>query len=216
MERLRFTVTRPVAVLMVFLAVMVFGGFSVRLLPVNLMPEISYPKLTVRTEYPGAAPAEVENDVARPLEEQLGVVTGLTSLSSVSTSGNCDVVLEFAWDTDMDDANQDVLERLDQIRPTLPDGINAPLILRYDPSLDPVMVLSLSGEGPTFEGVGGQKYLRRVAERSIKRLLEPVDGVAAVKVKGGCSRRYGWRWTRASGVPGWPSLGSPSVSPPRT
>ena len=185
MDRLQFTVTRPVAVLMVFLAIMVFGGFSARLLPVNLMPEISYPKLTVRTEYPGAAPAEVENDVARPLEEQLGVVTGLTSLSSVSTSGNCDVVLEFAWDTDMDDANQDVLERLDQIRATLPDGINAPLILRYDPSLDPVMVLSLSGEGERFQGVGGLKYLRRVAERSVKRMLEPVDGVAAVKVKGG-------------------------------
>ena len=185
MRRLEFTVRRPVAVLMVFLAVMVFGGFSVRLLPVNLMPEISYPKLTVRTEYPGAAPAEVENDVARPLEEQLGVVTGVTTLSSVSTSGNCDVVLEFTWDTDMDDANQDVLERIDQVLPSLPDETKQPLILRYDPSLDPVMVLSLSGSGERFEGVGGLKYLRRIAERSIKRMLEPVDGVAAVKVKGG-------------------------------
>ncbi|MGB1698740.1 MAG: efflux RND transporter permease subunit, partial [Nannocystaceae bacterium] len=184
-QRLEFTVRRPVAVLMVFLAVMVFGGFSARLLPVNLMPEISYPKLTVRTEYPGAAPAEVENDVARPLEEQLGVVTGLTTLSSVSTSGNCDVVLEFTWDTDMDDANQNVLEKLDLVVPSLPDGTNQPLILRYDPSLDPVMVLSLSGSGERFEGVGGLKYLRRISERSIKRLLEPVDGVAAVKVKGG-------------------------------
>jgi len=152
---------------MVFLAVMVFGGFSARLLPVNLMPEISYPKLTVRTEYPGAAPAEVENDVARPLEEQLGVVTGLTSLSSVSTSGNCDVVLEFTWDTDMDDANQNVLEKLDLVVPSLPDGTNQPLILRYDPSPDPVMVLSLSGSGERFEGVGGLKYLRRISERSI-------------------------------------------------
>ncbi len=185
MQRLEFTVRRPVAVLMVFLAVMVFGGFSVRLLPVNLMPEISYPKLTVRTEYPGAAPAEVENDVARPLEEQLGVVTGVTTLSSVSTSGNCDVVLEFTWDTDMDDANQDVLEKIDQVLPSLPDETQQPLILRYDPSLDPVMVLSLSGSGERFEGVGGLKYLRRISERSIKRLLEPVDGVAAVKVKGG-------------------------------
>src|SRR5687768_15735522 len=84
MERFRFTVTRPVAVLMVFFAVIVFGAFSIRLLPLNLMPDISYPRLTVRTEYPGAAPAEVENNVSRPMEEILGVVTGLTKISSAS------------------------------------------------------------------------------------------------------------------------------------
>ena len=93
------TTSRPVAVLMVFVAVMVFGGFSIRLLPVNLMPDISYPKLTVRTTYPGAAPAEVENNVSRPLEEMLGVVTGLTRIESVSRTASSDVVLEFAWDS---------------------------------------------------------------------------------------------------------------------
>ena len=78
LERFRFTVTRPVGVLVVFMAMMVFGAFSIRLLPLNLMPDISYPKMTIRTEYDGAAPAEVENDLARPLEEALGVVTGVT------------------------------------------------------------------------------------------------------------------------------------------
>lgn len=185
MERFRFTTTRPVAVLMVFMAVMVFGAFSLRMLPVNLMPEISYPKLTVRTEYAGAAPAEVENDVARPLEEVLGVVTGVTRLSSISTAGYCDVVLEFAWDTDMDDANQDVLEKIDSIKPVLPEDVKQPLILRYDPTLDPVLVLSLAGEGDAFEGEDGLKYLRRLADREVKRILEPLDGVAAVKIKGG-------------------------------
>src|SRR5690242_4725547 len=135
MDRYRFTVTRPVAVLMVFFAVMVFGLFSARMLPVNLMPDISYPKLTVRTEYEGAAPAEVENDVARPLEEVLGVVTGVTRISSVSRAGYADVILEFTWDTEMPEANQDVLEKLDLIKPNLPDDIKTPLILRYDPSL---------------------------------------------------------------------------------
>ncbi|MEZ4430728.1 MAG: efflux RND transporter permease subunit, partial [Nannocystaceae bacterium] len=133
MERFRFTVTRPVAVLMVFFAVMVFGFFSAFRLPLNLMPDISYPRLTVRTEYPGAAPAEVENNVSRPLEEFLGVVTGLTRISSVSRGGYSDVILEFAWDTDMDDANQDVLEKLDAVKPGLPEEIKQPLILRYDP-----------------------------------------------------------------------------------
>ncbi len=185
MERFSVTTRRPVAVLMVFLAVMVFGGFSIRLLPLNLMPDISYPKLTVRTEYPGAAPAEVENNVSRPLEEFLGVVTGLTRIESISRAGYSDVVLEFAWNTDMDEANQDVLEKLDAIESSLPDGIEQPLILRYDPSLDPVLTLSLGGQGERFEGIAGLKLLRRLGDRDVRRLLEPVEGVAAVKVKGG-------------------------------
>lgn len=184
-DRYRFTVTRPVAVLMVFCAVVVFGAFSIRLLPLNLMPDISYPRLTVRTEYPGAAPAEVENNVSRPMEEILGVVTGLTRISSISRGGYSDVVLEFAWDTDMDEANQDVLEKIDTIKPVLPTEVKQPLILRYDPTLDPVLTLSISGEGDAFEGVAGMKYLRRIADRDIRRLLEPIEGVAAVKVKGG-------------------------------
>nr|WP_276600977.1 MULTISPECIES: efflux RND transporter permease subunit [unclassified Nannocystis] len=197
MERYRFTVTRPVAVLMVFLAVVVFGAFSIRLLPLNLMPDISYPRLTVRTEYPGAAPAEVENNVSRPMEEILGVVTGLTRIDSVSRGGYSDVILEFAWDTDMDEANQDVLEKIDAIKPTLPTEIKQPLILRYDPTLDPVLTLSIhspiepdpdkaqGGVDDPFAGTSGLKYLRRIADRDIRRLLEPLEGVAAVKVKGG-------------------------------
>ncbi|MEM9459738.1 MAG: efflux RND transporter permease subunit [Myxococcota bacterium] len=184
-SRLRFTTTRPVAVLMVFLAVMVFGGFSIRLLPINLMPDISYPKLTVRTEFAGAAPGEVENNVSRPLEEMLGVVTGLTRIESVSRAGYSDVILEFAWGTDMDEAGQDVLEKLDAVSPNLPDGVDQPLILRYDPTLDPVLTLSLGGDGERFAGVAGLKLLRRIAERDVRRLVEPVDGVAAVKIKGG-------------------------------
>ncbi|HET6583414.1 MAG TPA: efflux RND transporter permease subunit [Nannocystaceae bacterium] len=185
MDFYRVTTARPVAVLMVFLAVIVFGWFSIRLLPLNLMPDISYPKLTVRTEYPGAAPAEVEDNVSRPLEELLGVVTGLTRIESISRAGASDVVLEFAWDTDMDEASQDVLEKLDLVQPNLPDGVEQPLILRYDPTLDPVLTLSLSGEGERFVGEAGLKLLRRIADREVRRLLEPVEGVAAVKVKGG-------------------------------
>ncbi len=185
MDFYRVTTARPVAVLMVFLAALVFGAFSIRLLPLNLMPDISYPKLTVRTEYPGAAPAEVEDNVSRSLEELLGVVTGLTRIESISRAGASDVVLEFAWDTDMDEASQDVLEKLDVVRPNLPDGVEQPLILRYDPTLDPVLTLSITGEGERYEGDAGLKLLRRLADREVRRMLEPVEGVAAVKVKGG-------------------------------
>jgi len=178
-----FLVDRPVAILMVFLATVVFGFFSFLRLPVSLMPELSYPTLTVRTEYPGAAPEEVENDVSRPIEEALGVIGGLRRISSISRAGVSDVVLEFGWGIEMTQAIQDTLEKLDLV--FLPIETERPLILRFDPTLDPVLELSLSGEGVQFEGDEGLRRLRRLAELQVKRALEPVKGVAAVRVRGG-------------------------------
>ncbi|MEM9593654.1 MAG: efflux RND transporter permease subunit [Acidobacteriota bacterium] len=178
-----FSTGRPVAILMVFLAAVVFGFFSYGRLPVTLMPELSYPTLTVRTEYPGAAPEEVENDISRPIEDALGVVGGLSRISSISRAGVGDVVLEFSWDTDMSDAMQDTLEKLDLV--FLPQEAERPLILRFDPSLDPVMELSLSGRGEAFQGEDGLRRLRRIADLQVRRALEPVKGVAAVRLRGG-------------------------------
>jgi HAE1 family hydrophobic/amphiphilic exporter-1 len=178
-----FVTSRPVAILMLFLAAIVFGFFSYGRLPVTLMPELTYPTITVRTEYPGAAPEEVENDISRPIEEQVGVIGGLVKLSSVSRAEVSDVILEFAWDSDMSEATQDVLEKLDTV--FLPDEARRPLILHFDPSLDPVLELSLSGEGAAFEGESGLRRLRRLADLQVKRALEPIKGVAAVRVKGG-------------------------------
>ena len=178
-----FTTRRPVAVAMVVVAAVVFGFFSYQRLPVTLMPELTYPTLTVRTQYPGAAPEEVENDVSRPIEEELGVIGGLRRISSISRAGVSDVVLEFAWDTKISEATQDALERLDLV--FLPDGADRPLILHYDPSLDPVMELSLAGHGARFAGEEGLRRLRRLADLQVKRALEPIKGVAAVRVRGG-------------------------------
>jgi len=178
-----FLTTRPVAITMVFVAVVVFGWFSYGRLPVTLMPELTYPTLTVRTEYPGAAPEEVENDVSRPIEEALGVVGGLRRISSVSRADVSDVILEFSWDIEMSEAIQDSLEKLDLI--LLPEEAERPLILRFDPSLDPVLELSLSARGERFEGEEGLRRLRRLADLQVKRALEPIKGVAAVRVRGG-------------------------------
>jgi HAE1 family hydrophobic/amphiphilic exporter-1 len=178
-----FVTDRPVAIAMVFIAAVVFGIFSYRRLPVTLMPELSYPTLTVRTEYPGAAPEEVENDVTRPLEEALGVIGGLRRISSVSRAGVSDVVLEFGWDIAMSDAIQDTLEKMDLV--FLPTEAERPLILRFDPSLDPMMELSMSGDGVRYEGEQGLRRVRRIAELQVKRALEPVKGVAAVRIRGG-------------------------------
>ncbi|MEM7232239.1 MAG: efflux RND transporter permease subunit, partial [Planctomycetota bacterium] len=189
-----FTTDRPVGVLMVFLAAVVFGYFSLDRLPVTLMPEMSYPTLTVRTEYPGSAPEEVENDISRRIEEQLGVISGLKEISSISRAGVSDVVLEFVWGTSMVEAIQNTLEKLDTVY--LPREAEKPLLLHYDPSLDPVMELSLSiagsdaseakAEGGTrTEQSATARRLRRIAELQVKRALEPITGVAAARVRGG-------------------------------
>ncbi len=178
-----FATERPVGILMIFIAAVVFGWFSLKRLPVALMPALTYPTLTVRTEYPGSAPEEVENDISRPIEEALGVVSGLNKISSVSRAGISDVTLEFNWGTDMRDAIQDTLEKLDLI--FLPRDAERPLILHFDPSLDPIMELSLAGEGARFDGEEGLRALRRIADLQIKRVLEPIKGVAAVRIRGG-------------------------------
>lgn len=178
-----FLTDRPVGVSMVFLALGVFGLFSLLQLPLTLMPDLNYPTLTVRTEYPGTAPEEVENEVSRPIEEALGVVSGLSRISSASRAGISDVILEFTWGTDMSEAAQDVLEKLDLV--FLPEDAEKPLILRFDPKLDPIVELSLSGSGERFAGEEGLRRLRRIAELQIKRQLEPIKGVAAVRIRGG-------------------------------
>lgn len=172
----KFTTNRPVAILMVVLAFCVFGWISYQQLPINLMPDISYPSLTVRTEYAGTAPEEIETTISRPVEQALGVVNNLVGISSISKAGQSDVKLEFSWDTDMGDASSDVREKLDQV--FLPQEVKRPIILRFDPTLDPIMRFGLYGEESLI-------YLRYLGEEEIKRALETVPGVAAVKVKGG-------------------------------
>ena len=170
------TTRRPVAISMVVLAIVVFGYVSYQQLPLNMMPDISYPTLTIRTDYPDTAPEEVENLISRPIEQRLGVVSNLVGLTSISRAGISDVILEFGWGTDMNDAVQTVRENLDRLR--LPQGVNRPLILRYDPTQDPIMRVGLYGNLDLFG-------LRLIAEEEIKQELEALKGVAAARVSGG-------------------------------
>ena len=130
-------VRRPIATWMIAIAIAVFGFVSYERLPLNLMPDLSYPSVTVRTEVPGYAPEEVESQISRSIEEALATTQGLAKLESRSRAGVSDVVMEFRWGTDMDGATQDIRERL-QTTFLTPDA-SRPLLLRYDPSLDPVL-----------------------------------------------------------------------------
>ena len=176
MKLIEFSTRRPVSVFIFTVAAVVFGVVGFRGLATDLLPDITYPSLTVRTGYDGAAPIEIESLVTRPVENAVGVVTNVVRVTSSSRADVSEVTLEFAWGTNMDLAALDVRERLDMLR--LPADADRPILLRYDPSLDPIMRLALSGEDDLVR-------LRLIGEEQVKRTLERIEGVAAVVVSGG-------------------------------
>jgi hydrophobic/amphiphilic exporter-1 (mainly G- bacteria), HAE1 family len=199
---------RPVAITMLTIAVMLFGFVSLQRLEVTLLPNLSYPTLTVRTELPGAAPTEVETLLSKPIEEAVGVIKNVRQVRSSSQAGRSDVTLEFNWGTEMDMAVLDLREKLDAL--VLPKEAVRPIVLRFDPSQDPIVRLGLSLKSPEqiardrakadgkdsaehapAPGIAPTasesdlKRLRRIAEEQVQKMLEGVPGIAAVKISGG-------------------------------
>ncbi len=189
MKLINVAVSRPVAVCMFTLAVLLFGFVSLSRLSLNLLPDLSYPTLTIRTDYLGAAPGEVEQLVTKPIEEAIGVVKGVRKVVSASKAEQSDVVLEFEWGTKMDEASLEVREKLDVLM--LPLDVKRPLLLRFNPSLDPILRYGLGFTSDTKTELSADisaenlKRLRVFAEEDIKRQLESVEGVASVKIGGG-------------------------------
>ncbi len=186
MQLVDFATRRRVTVIMCTVALMLFGIVSLSRLKVNLLPDLSYPTVTVRTELTGAAPLEVENLITRPVEEAVGIIRNVRQVRSVSRAGQSDVTLEFSWGTDMDFAGIEVREKLDLLQ--LPLEATRPLILRFDPSSEPVLRLALLDTAKAESAAQSEerlKSLRRFAEDRLKPDIEAVDGTAAVKVSGG-------------------------------
>lgn len=176
MKLVQFSISRPVTITMFMVAAVIFGYVAFDRLPINLLPDISYPTLTIRTEYEGTAPGEIEYLISKPIEETVGVVSGVVRTSSISRPGMSDVIIEFEWNTNMDFASLDVREKLDMLN--LPRDSQPPILLRFDPSLDPIMRVALAGEDDLIA-------LRLLAEERIKQDIESLEGVASVQVSGG-------------------------------
>lgn len=169
-------VHRRVTVVMTAIAIMVFGFVGYQRLPIELFPKIVYPSLTIQTDFPDTAPQEVENLVTRPVEEAVGVLNGLQSIYSVSRPGVSEITLEFSWDSDMDLISMDVREKLDRL--ILPEEAEDPIVMRFDPSLDPIIRLAFSSSSELTE-------LRKLADKKLKQEFETIKGVAAAIIKGG-------------------------------
>ncbi len=176
MKIVKFSINRPVTIIMFTVAAIIFGFISYSKLNLNLLPKISYPTLTIRTEYPGTAPSEIENIISKPIEETCGVVDNVVRISSVSRAELSEVTVEFAWHTNMDFATLKLREKLDLLR--LPRDATKPVILRYDPNQEPIMRLGLTGDTDLAR-------IRYIAEREVKQALESIEGVAACSISGG-------------------------------
>ncbi|WP_376692697.1 efflux RND transporter permease subunit [Wenzhouxiangella sp. EGI_FJ10409] len=199
MNLIRFATRRRVTVAMFTLAVLLFGLVSLSRLDVSLLPDLAYPTLTVRTEFAGAAPGEIENLITRPIEEVVGVVQGVRRVRSTSRTGQSDVTLEFAWGSNMDRAAIDVRERIERL--TLPLQSDRPLLLRFDPSNEPVMRFALARDtsevareadaasrilpADADDDFATLRILRRHADERLKKDMESIEGVAAITVSGG-------------------------------
>ena len=176
MRLVKFAVTHPVTISMGAAAAVLFGLVAAGRLPMTLLPDISYPTLTIQTEYADAAPEEVEALVTNEIEQSVSVVRGLRAMRSSSRPGWSTITLEFAWETDMDYASLDVREKIDLV--DLPDDAESPVLLRYDPNLDPILRIGLHGDLDLVR-------LRYLADEVLQKDLESLDGVASVRVTGG-------------------------------
>ncbi|NLJ47792.1 MAG: efflux RND transporter permease subunit [Treponema sp.] len=171
-------VDRPVLISIVFALVAVVGLYTLGDLALDLMPESEMPRLSVSTSYAKASPESVEKSVTAVLESALVNVNGLKKVSSSSSEGSSRITLEFAYGTNLEDATNDIRDKLDRVRNALPDGAGSPRIFRFDPNAMPILRIAVSGKRSSEE-------LKELAEDYIAPRLEQVDGIAQADVTGG-------------------------------
>ncbi len=177
----RFAVHRPVFTIMVILIVIILGSVSLIRLPIDLMPDITYPTLTVRTDYEDASPEEVEELVTRPIEEAMSAVPGVENVYSTSSEGSSSVRVSFSWGTDLDTASNDIRDRLDRIISRLPDDADRPTLYKFDLANFPILIFGASSNLSPLQ-------MRKLIDDQIKYRFERIPGVASLEVWGGYER----------------------------
>jgi HAE1 family hydrophobic/amphiphilic exporter-1 len=177
----RFSVHRPIFTIMVVLIVILLGIISLIRLPIDLMPDISYPTLSISCSYQNAGPQEIEELITRPIEQAMSAVPGVEEVSSVSSEGSSSVRVTFAWGTDLDAAANDVRDRLDRVVRRLPENVDRPTLRKFDMASFPVLILGASSKLDPVQ-------TRQILEDEVQYRLERVPGVASVDIMGGLQR----------------------------
>ncbi|MBI5608386.1 MAG: efflux RND transporter permease subunit, partial [Deltaproteobacteria bacterium] len=175
-------IKRPVFTIVMQLVLIVLGLVSIKDMGTDLFPDVSFPFVMVSTVYPGAAPGEVESEVTKPIEDAVAGIAGLDTVRSSSRESFSMVFVIFKMSTNVDQAAQDVRDRISAIRSKLPSDAKDPTIRRVDVGATPVLMYVASQDGATNQDV------KKLVEDKLKPLLERVPGVAAVEVAGGADR----------------------------
>ena len=176
------SIRRPVVATVMMLTLVTLGLFSVRRLPIDLMPEVEIPVLSILTEFPGASPEAVEREVSRRIEEAVNPIAGVKHVSSVSREGMSTVMVEFNLEVKINDVTQEAQAKISSIRRELPPGMSEPVIQKLDFNAVPVVSLAVRSTALA------PRELTTLADRKIKRRLETVPGVAKAKLIGASAR----------------------------
>ncbi len=183
MKLISFFVHRPIATMMILFIFLFFGIISLVKIPIDLFPNVSHPQLSIVTKYENASAEEVEKNITKPLEDELSFLKNLSYLSSVSEEGVSRIQLTFHWETHMDFAALEAREKIDVVKSKLPEEANDPLVERYNPNAQPILMVNLLGNENQKE-----EDLRSIADGKLKPILERILGVAQVKVFGGAEK----------------------------
>jgi hydrophobic/amphiphilic exporter-1 (mainly G- bacteria), HAE1 family len=179
-----FSIRHPVLITMVLVLIIVGGILAYTRMPVNLLPDINLPAVTVRVVYPGAGPATMADQVARPIEDELTAVSGVKKLTSTAAENVAVIAIEFVSGVDADLALQDVRQKVAGIRGQLPQGIEEPVFEKVDPAQDPVLSVAF-----TSEGQQDARALRQLLANEIVPRVQQAGGVGSTTLSGGLVRQ---------------------------
>lgn len=179
----KLAVQRPITFLMISLILIGFGIFGVSQLRLNLYPDVSFPTITIFTGYEGVAPEDIEALVTRPIEEQVGSISGIRRVRSLSSQGASVVKLNFNWGTDLYEAENDVRKQLGFVTRTIPDDAETPLVFSYDPNQEPIVVLAVTSD------VRSSRDLRTYSTQVLEQRIERTNGIASAETSGGLERQ---------------------------
>ncbi|MBO0931499.1 efflux RND transporter permease subunit [Fibrella aquatilis] len=182
MNLTRLAIYRPILIIVLFTVLGVLGLFSYRQLSYELLPNLNTPFVTIATTYPGAAPAEVEQSVTKPLEDVVSTVEKIKRVTSFSSDSYSMVTLEFRMTANADQAAQEVQRKVNEIVGTLPTGVKTPMVLKYDIGQLPVI-----RAGVTAAGLSGRQF-RELLTRQVRPRLAQLPGVGQVAIIGGDER----------------------------
>jgi HAE1 family hydrophobic/amphiphilic exporter-1 len=174
-------VNRPTTFFIIFALIVGFGLYTISDIAIDLYPEISPPVLLVFTNYSGAGPEQIEELITRPLEAALSNVSNIDKITSISTEGSSRITLRFTYGTNMDEAPNDVRDKLEFVKDNLPDGATTPQVFKFDPSMIPILMLVVKGNRSPEE-------LKEITEKHIQPRIEQIEGVALAGVSGGRER----------------------------